>query len=88
MQDHGSLASAYVHLLRHFDDRTDAVADHLRISLSYAYRRCAQARCQALHLQHVPVHGSGTLPGPWRRYRLIRQSIQLSFDFDEELPLD
>lgn len=88
LQAHGSLAAAYVHLLRHFDDRMDAVADHLRISVSYAYRRCAQARCLAAHLQHISIPGSGRLPGPWRRYRLIRQPIQLSFDFDEELPLD
>jgi hypothetical protein len=44
LQAHGSLAAAYVHLLRHFDNRMDAAADHLRISVSYAYRRCAQAR--------------------------------------------
>lgn len=88
LQVHGSLAAAYVRLLRHFDNRMDATADHLRISVSYAYRRCAQARCLAAHLQHIPVQGSDILPGPWRRYRLIRQPVQLSFDFDEELPLD
>ena len=84
----GSLAAAYVHLLRHFDNRMDATADHLRISVSYAYRRCAQARCLVAHLQHIPIPADGILPGPWRRYRLIRQPVQLSFDFDEALPLD
>ena len=88
LQAHGSLAAAYVRLLRHFDQRMGAVAGHLRISMSYAYRRCAQARCLAAHLQHIPVPYTDGLPGPWRRYRLVRQQIQLAFDFDEELPLD
>ncbi|WP_213954907.1 MULTISPECIES: hypothetical protein [unclassified Variovorax] len=88
LQSHGSLAAAYIRLLRHFDNRMDAAANHLRISVSYAYRRCAQARCLAVHLQHIAVPGTDMLPGPWRRYRLIRQPVQLTFDFDEELPLD
>jgi DNA-directed RNA polymerase specialized sigma24 family protein len=88
LQAHGSLAAAYVRLLRHFDNRMDATADHLRISVSYAYRRCARARCLAEHLQHISVPGTDILPGPWRRYRLIRQPIQLTFDFDEGLPLE
>lgn len=88
LQAYGSLAAACVRLLRHFDNRMDAAGDHLRISVSYAYRRCAQARCLAAQLQHIPVPGTDTLPGPWRGYRLIRQPIQLSFDFDAELPLD
>lgn len=84
---HGSLAAAYVRLLRHFDNRMDAVADHLRISVSYAYRRCALARCLSAHLRHIPMPDTAWLPRPWRRYRLVRHPIQLSFDFDEELPL-
>lgn len=88
LQSHGSLAAAYIHLLRHFDNRMDAAARHLRISVSYAYRRCAQARCLAARLQHIPVPGTDMLPGPWRGYRLKRLQVQLSFDFDEELPLD
>lgn len=88
LQDHGSLAAAYVQLLRHFDHRMTAVADHLRISVSYAYRRCAQARRLAVYLQYIPVPGTDRLPGPWRRYRLFRRPVQLSFDFDEELPFN
>lgn len=87
LQSHGSLAAAYVRLLRHFDHRMDAVAGHLRISLSYAYRRCADARCLAAHLRHIAVPGTEALPGPWRGYRLVRRPIQLAFDFDEELPM-
>lgn len=49
---HGSLAAAYLHLLDHFDSRMAAVADHLLISKSYAYRCCARARLLSTHLQH------------------------------------
>lgn len=87
LKNQGSLATAYIRLLRHFDQRMDAVARHLRISVSYAYRRCAQASCLAAHLQHIPVPDACDLPGPWRSYRLVRQPIQLCFDFDDELPL-
>ncbi|WP_231662788.1 hypothetical protein [Ralstonia solanacearum] len=85
---HGSLAAAYVHLLRHFDNRMSAVANHLLISRSYAYRCCARARQLATHLQHIPIPVSNErrIPGPWRRFRLRRMPIQLSFDFDDELP--
>lgn len=36
------LASAYVRLLRLFDNRMPPVADHLLISTSHSYRRCAK----------------------------------------------
>lgn len=85
---HGSLAGAYLRLLRHFDQRMAAVSDHLRISTSYAYRRCAQARCVVAQSQHIPVPDVEALPGPWRRYRWVRQPTQLAFDFDDELPLE
>lgn len=87
LQAHGSLAAAYVRLLRHFDNRMDAVAGHLLISISYAYRRCALARCMAAQVLHIPIPDTAGLPGPWRRYRLGRRQIQLTFDFDEQLPL-
>ncbi|MGJ7541510.1 hypothetical protein [Variovorax sp. LT1R16] len=86
---HGSLAAAYVRLLQHFDNRMSAVADHLLISTSYAYRCCAQARWLAVHMAYIPVPTTrGRLvPGPWRRFRLRRSQVQLEFDFDDELPL-
>lgn len=87
LQAHGSQAAAYIQLLRHFDDHMEAVALHLRVSVSYAYRRCAHARRLAQHLQHIAVPRSDALPGPWRHYRLVRQPIQLSFDFGEQLGL-
>jgi hypothetical protein len=86
---HGSLAAAYVRLLQHFDNRMGAVADHLLISTSYAYRCCAQARWLATHMTYIPVPMTGArlVPGPWRRFRLRRSPVQMAFDFDDELPL-
>jgi hypothetical protein len=85
---HGSLAAAYVSLLQHFDNSMSAVADHLLISTSYAYRHCAQARWLATHMAHIPtpVTKNRLIPGPWRSYRLRRPPVQLAFDFDDELP--
>ncbi len=84
---HGSLAAAYVSLLRQFDNQMSRVADHLRISRSYAYRCCAKARLWAAHIRHIPVHiPENFVPGPWRPFRLRRPHVQLVFDFDDELP--
>lgn len=84
-----SLASAYVRLLRHFDNRMRAVADHLLISISHSYRRCAKARLLAVCQHHVPMPpmDRSFIPGPWRRFRLYSAPVQLAFDFDDELPL-
>lgn len=87
---HHSLAGAYVGLLRHFDNRMHAVADHLLISVSYAYRRCAQARLWAAYQNPVPMPAMEArfIPGPWRQFQLRRAPIQLMFDFDDELPFE
>ncbi len=82
---HGSLAAAYVSLLRRFGNNMSAVADYLRISRSYAYRRCANARWLAVHVEHIPTPAIETfVPGPWRSFRLRRPQVQLAFDFDDE----
>ncbi len=85
-----SLAGAYVHLLRRFDNRMAAVAEHLLISTSYAYQRCAHARLLATHQRAMPIqsYGGCSLAGPWRRFRLQRTPLQLAFDFDDGLPLE
>lgn len=87
---HHSLAGAYVQLLRHFDNRMEAVASHLLISKSYAYRRCAHARLLAICQcpMPLPVSGGKFMARPWRRFWLRRRPEQLAFDFDEELPLE
>lgn len=84
-----SLAGAYVRLLRHFGNRMRAVANHLLISESYAYRRCAHARFLVACQKPVPLPmmEEDFIPGPWRRFRLRRTPTQLAFDFDNELPL-
>ncbi|MGJ7574552.1 hypothetical protein ACSFBX_28730 [Variovorax sp. RB2P76] len=82
---HQSLAGAYLHLLRAFNNRMHDVADHLMISLSYCYQRCAHARRLAVHQHPIPPDslpiGSNFTPGAWRRFRLMREPIQLVFDF-------
>ena len=86
---HGSLAAAYVQMLRRFDNRMSAVAEYLLISPSYAYRCCARARRLATELRHIPVPApdENRAIRPWRRFRLQRKPVQLTFDFDDELPL-
>ena len=82
---HQSLAGAYLQLLRRFDNRMAGVADHLLISVSYCYRRCAHARHLAVHQRPLPpntaANDAAFIPGAWRRFRAVRQPIQLSFEF-------
>lgn len=81
-----SLANAYLYLLEHLDNRMNSMAEHLRISLSYCYRRCAHARTWAVHQQGLPAAAMtadpGFIPGAWRRFRLQRAPMQLNLDFD------
>lgn len=82
---HGSLAAAYVYLLRHFDNKMATVADHLRISRSHAYRCCAKAQWLSAYAMHIPIPiDEHFLPGPWRSFRLHRPQIQLTLDFGDE----
>lgn len=80
---HASLAGAYVYLLKTFDNRMRMVAEHLLISLSYAYRCCARARLWAGHQLPIPlgVPGSTFDPKPWRPFRIRRPPVQLELDF-------
>lgn len=83
---HPSLAAAYLRLLCHFDYRMRTVAAHLLLSLSHTYRRMAHARVLAVHqcpLQ-LPLPDDRFIPGPWRRFKLMRAPVQLTFDFGEE----
>lgn len=85
---HHSLASAYVHLLRHFDNKMSEVANHLLISLSYCYRRYAQVLLLTELQISIPIHCAVSerlfFPGAWRRFRLRREPVQLAFDFGIE----
>lgn len=88
---HQSMAAAYLYLLRSFNNQMVAVADHLMISLSYCYRRCKHARLLAIHQEALPASAMASdpdfVPGVWRRFRLSRAPIQLSFDFDSDMHL-
>jgi hypothetical protein len=88
-----SLAGAYLHLLRRFDNRMSEVAAHLLISVSYCYRRCAEARCLAAFQQPLPPEAltargaSASMTGPWRSFRIARMQVQLCFDFESDASL-
>lgn len=86
---HHSVASAWLSLVRRFENDMAKVAQHLLISLSHAYRCYARAKYFAVHQQPAPiaVENMNFLPGPWRRFRLQRMPVQMSFTFDDELPL-
>lgn len=88
---HQSIAAAYLYLLRYYDNRMGAVANHLMISLSYCYRHCAHARLLAMHQEALPATAMAAdpkfLPGAWRRFRLVRTPVQLSLDFDSDMHL-
>jgi hypothetical protein len=88
---HHSPASAWLHLLRHFDNRMRAIAHHLLISVSHGYRCCAKARSFAWHQHPIPLtvrtDGNTFLPGAWRRFRMCRIPVQLAFGFDEDQAL-
>ncbi|MDQ0086062.1 hypothetical protein J2W35_006443 [Variovorax boronicumulans] len=88
---HQSLASAYLCLLGRLGNRMTNLADHLMISLSYCYRRCAHARTLAVCQRALPsaamVTDSKFVPGAWRRFRIHRIPVQLSFDFESERAL-
>jgi len=83
---HESLAGAYVHLLRRFDNRMTAVADHLLISLGYCYHRCSHAKILAMHQRTLPTGSASVefIPKPWRPYRLVARPVQLCFGFGAE----
>lgn len=84
-----SLASAYLLLLRHYDNRMRGVANHLLISTSHAYRCCAMARWRTTfqHALELAPPASMAMMKPLRRQRAWRTPRQLAFDFDEKLPL-
>lgn len=84
-----SMVRGYVRLLGRFHTMR-AVANHLLISVSHAYR-CRNRALRIAHIQPpVPTQmmDKNFMPGPWRRRRYQRVPLQTSFDFDDELPLE
>ena len=89
-EEHPSLAGAWIALLRHYGNRMRPVADHLLISVSYAYRCCAKASWIVTQQNAIPLRpptGTESQFGPWRRHRVVRNPRQLEFDFEEKLPI-
>lgn len=82
---HHSLASAWVALLRMFDNCMADVAKHLLISRSYCYERSSYAKVLAIHQTSLPAAADEPdfAPKPWRRYRLMRPHVQIVLNFGE-----
>lgn len=88
-----SLAAAYADLLRQFDNKLQAVADFLLISVSEFRRNYARAKWLVQHQRSIPLahrDGSRFRLKPWRRFRFQRRPVQLELPFvlDEELALE
>lgn len=88
-----SLAAAYADLLREFDNKLQAVADFLLISVSEFRRHYAKAKWLVQHQRSIPLahrDGSRFRLRPWRRFRCRREPVQLELPFvlDEELALE
>ncbi|KAF1690757.1 hypothetical protein [Pseudoxanthomonas koreensis] len=84
---HPSLAGAWLVLLRGCDNRMQAVAARLLISVSPPRRCRARAEMLARFQHAIPLSPprSAAQLGPWRRYRATRTPRQLTFDFDGPL---
>ena len=88
-----SLAAAYADLLRQFDNKLQAVADFLLISVSELRRHYARAKWLVQHQRSIPLShrdGSQFRLRPWRRFRFRREPVQLELPFvlDEEFALE
>lgn len=86
---HPSQAAAYVRLLEHFNYRMMAVSNHLLLSISYTYKRVADATVLAKFQQPMalPLPGPNFVPGPWRRFKLMRLPVQLTLDLEDQTVL-
>jgi hypothetical protein len=84
-----SLAVAYLFLLRRFNNRMRALANHLLISLSHAYRCCARARWLVAQQHSLPWKPSDakTALRPWRTFRARHTPRQLELEFGPAMPL-
>ena len=84
--NHFSLAAAYIRLLEHFDYRLETVADHLLISVSRTRSHLRYAGVLARHQEplRMPLPSKTFIPGPWRRFRLMRDQVQLALDLGEQ----
>jgi AraC-like DNA-binding protein len=88
---HRSRASAYLRLLRHYENRMRELARHLLISLSYCYRRFNEALAMARHQlvlpQALPFADDAFMPQPWRPFKIQRKWVQTEFDLVYQVEL-
>ena len=84
--NHFSLAAAYVRLLEYFNYRLPEVAEHLFISVSQTRMHLRYAGVLARHQEplRMPLPSKAFVPGPWRKFRLMRIPEQLSLDLGEQ----
>jgi hypothetical protein len=84
---HQTQAGAYVQLLHYCGQQVPRVANLLLISISHCYKCFAKARRHAQH-QHPLVmpweENQHLVPRAWRRFRSLREPVQLTFDFINE----
>ncbi|NYT66836.1 hypothetical protein H0A58_12790 [Alcaligenaceae bacterium] len=83
-EPHETRASAYLYLLRLYNNCMKDVANHLMISLSYCYYRFNEALEMVSKQQSFPDTAgrpvSSFVPGPWRSFRLRRPWVQMELD--------
>jgi len=84
--NHFSLAAAYVRLLECFNYHLLAVADHLLITVSQTQAHLRYAGLLARHQEplSLPMPSKAFVPGPWRKFRLMRIPEQLRLDFEDQ----
>ena len=85
--NHFSLAAAYVRLLEYFNYHLAAVADHLLITVSQTQAHLRYAAMLARNQEPLcmPLPSKTFIPGPWRKFRLMRLQEQLTLDLGEQL---
>lgn len=83
---HFSLAAAYVQLLEYFNYHLTTVAEHLLITVSQtrAHLRYAGLLARNQEPLRMPLPSKTFVPGPWRKFRLLRVQEQLAFDLGEQ----
>ena len=84
--NHFSLAAAYVRLLEYFNYHLVAVADHLLITVSQTHAHLRHAGVLARNQEplRMPLPSKTFVPGPWRKFRLMRIPVQLTLDLGEQ----
>lgn len=87
-QRHQSIGCAWAALLKHCNNRMVMVSYFLRLSLSHSYRCYNRVLNTTRHQHHLPLILPDNMPfapRPWRRSRLYRTPVQMTFEFEKPL---